>query len=75
MPRKARVEYAGAIYHVMDRGDHLEAIYRGGGDRLLFLKTLEMRAAGRVSRYCSEAEVRPEVQWLMRQIKMSKGKD
>lgn len=40
MPRRARVEYAGAIYHVMDRGDHQEAIYRDSGDRLLFLKTL-----------------------------------
>jgi putative transposase len=40
MPRKARVEYAGAVYHVMDRGDRQEAIYGGGEDRELFLKTL-----------------------------------
>lgn len=36
MPRKARVEYEGAIYHVMDRGDRLEKIYRGDRDRKIF---------------------------------------
>jgi len=40
MPRKERVEYAGAVYHVMDRGDRLEAIFLDDGDRELFLKTL-----------------------------------
>jgi hypothetical protein len=28
MARKLRVEYAGAIYHVMSRGDHREPIFR-----------------------------------------------
>lgn len=36
---------------------------------------LEMGAAARMSRYCSEAEGRPEVRRLLRQIEMSKGKD
>ena len=40
MPRKPRIEYAGAVYHVMDRGDRLETIFRDDGDRELFLKTL-----------------------------------
>ena len=40
MPRKARIEYAGALYHVMDRGDRLEPIFLDDGDRLIFLKTL-----------------------------------
>ena len=40
MPRKPRVEYAGAVYHVMDRGDRLETVFRDDGDRELFLKTL-----------------------------------
>ena len=40
MARKARVEYAGAIYHVMSRGDHSEAIYRAEGDRECFLEAL-----------------------------------
>jgi len=39
MPRKPRVEYAGAVYHVMDRGDRLKTVFREGGDRELFLKT------------------------------------
>jgi hypothetical protein len=29
MARKARVEFAGAIYHVLDRGDRREAVFRG----------------------------------------------
>jgi len=28
MARKLRVEYAGAIYHVMNRGDHREPIFK-----------------------------------------------
>jgi len=40
MPRKPRVEYAGAFYHVMSRGDRGEVIYRDDADRSLFLKTL-----------------------------------
>lgn len=46
MPRKERVEFAGAIYHVMDRGDRLEAIYRDDRDREIFCKTLA-EASGR----------------------------
>ena len=40
MPRKLRVEYEGAIYHVMNRGDHREAIFLEDEDRQLFLETL-----------------------------------
>jgi putative transposase len=40
MPRKLRVEYEGAIYHVMNRGDRREAIFLGEEDREQFLKTL-----------------------------------
>src|SRR5437016_2609748 len=32
MARKLRVQYPGAIYHVMNRGDHLEVIFRDGQD-------------------------------------------
>ena len=28
MPRKARLEFAGAVYHLLDRGDRQEAIFR-----------------------------------------------
>ena len=34
------MECVGALYHVMDRGDREEVIYRDAEDRRLFLKTL-----------------------------------
>jgi hypothetical protein len=40
MARKLRVEYPGAVYHVMNRGDRREAIFREDRDRVLFLETL-----------------------------------
>ena len=40
MPRKLRVEYPGAIYHVMSRGDRREDIFLDDVDRQDFLKTL-----------------------------------
>ena len=40
MARKLRVEYSGAIYHVMNRGDRREAIFRDDKDREVFLSTL-----------------------------------
>ena len=40
MPRKLRVEYPGAMYHVMSRGDRQEDFYLEEVDRRDFLKTL-----------------------------------
>ena len=40
MPRKLRVEYEGARYHVMSRGDRREDIFLNDVDRQDFLKTL-----------------------------------
>src|SRR6185295_17573608 len=40
MARKIRVEYAGAIYHVMNRGDRGEPIFRDDEDRQRFMGTL-----------------------------------
>jgi len=40
MPRKLRIEYPGAVYHVMNRGDRREDIFRDDEDRLRFLSTL-----------------------------------
>ncbi len=40
MPRKLRVEYEGAIYHVMNRGDRRERIFVDRRDRECFLATL-----------------------------------
>jgi len=40
MARKLRVEYPGAIYHVINRGDRREPIVRDEVDRECFLRTL-----------------------------------
>ena len=40
MARKLRVEYPGAIYHVMNRGDRREEIFKDDKDRERFLETL-----------------------------------
>src|SRR5690349_15904543 len=40
MARKVRVEFAGAVYHVLDRGDRREAIFQDEKDRELFLTAL-----------------------------------
>lgn len=40
MARKARIEFEGAVYHVLDRGDRREAIFRDETDHERFLTTL-----------------------------------
>ena len=40
MARKARIEFAGAVYHVIGRGDRGEAICQDDEDRRLFLQFL-----------------------------------
>jgi hypothetical protein len=40
MARKVRIQYPGAIYHVMNRGDGREAIFEDDQDRERFLETL-----------------------------------
>ncbi|VGO20675.1 transposase [Pontiella sulfatireligans] len=40
MARSVRIEYPGAVYHVMCRGDRKELIFRGDNDRRLFLDAL-----------------------------------
>jgi REP element-mobilizing transposase RayT len=55
MPRRLRIEYPGAIYHVINRGDRREDIFRDDQDRVRFLETLQ-EACGktqwRVLAYC-----------------------
>jgi REP element-mobilizing transposase RayT len=46
MARKIRLEYPGAVYHVMCRGDRREAIFLNDKDRWRFLETLA-EACGR----------------------------
>ena len=40
MARKLRVEYPGAMYHVMSRGDRREPIFKDDADRKRFVETL-----------------------------------
>ncbi|MCA1809170.1 MAG: transposase [Lentisphaerae bacterium] len=40
MPRKPRIEYAGAVYHVMCRGDRRESVFRDDRDHESFIETL-----------------------------------
>src|SRR6267142_724901 len=40
MPRKLRIQYPGAVYHVMNRGDRREDICKDDEDRERFLTTL-----------------------------------
>ena len=41
MARKVRIEFPGAVYHVMARGNQGQAIFRSDGDRRMFLDTLD----------------------------------
>ena len=40
VPRPLRIQYQGALYHVMSRGDRREAIFLDDADRNEFLRTL-----------------------------------
>jgi REP element-mobilizing transposase RayT len=55
MPRALRIEYPGAIYHVMNRGDRREAIFLDDTDYKRFLETLAEACAKtdwQVHAYC-----------------------
>ena len=55
MPRPLRIEYEGARYHVMSRGDRREAIFLDDADRNEFLRTLGeacAKTAWQVHAYC-----------------------
>ena len=55
MARKLRLEYAGAIYHVMNRGDRQEPIFEDDSDRERFLEALPeacVKTGWQVHAYC-----------------------
>src|SRR5947209_1649048 len=55
MARKLRVQYSGAIYHVLNRGDRREAIFKDDQDRERFLETLGeacQKTGWRIHVYC-----------------------
>lgn len=49
MARPLRIEYPGAVYHVLTRGNNRQAIFRDDADRRVYL--------AKVRRYCAEKEV------------------
>ena len=56
MPRKLRVQYPGAIYHVMSRGDQREDIFFDDVDRHDCIKTLAeacLKTDWQVHAFCS----------------------
>jgi len=53
MPRKLRLKYAGAIYHVMNRGDRREDIFLDDEDRCRFVHTFGEVAARQALDRCS----------------------
>ena len=55
MARQLRIQYEGAIYHLMSRGDRREEIFRDDVDRKKFLEALEatcQRTCWEVHAYC-----------------------
>lgn len=55
MPRQLRIEYEGAMYYVINRGDHGELIFLDNYDREIFLKTLGeacVKADWQMHAYC-----------------------
>jgi len=55
VPRQLRVEYEGAIYHVMNRGDRREPIFLDDQDREKFLETLSQaceKSGWEIHAYC-----------------------
>lgn len=55
MPRKKRIFYPGALYHVMSRGNDKKPIFKTKTDRIKFLKYLEWQHINRQARihgYC-----------------------
>ena len=55
MARKLRIQYPGAIYHVMNRGDRRDAIFADDQDRQRFLETLAQacqKTGWQVHAYC-----------------------
>jgi putative transposase len=55
MARQLRIQYEGAVYHLMSRGDRREEIFRDDLDRKIFLQTLGVacqKSGWQVHAYC-----------------------
>jgi hypothetical protein len=76
MSRKLRIEYPGAMYHVMNRGDQREDIFRDDEDRQRFLSTLG-EACGKtewqVPAYClmrKRGKTTMSLKWIAQRLNM-----
>ncbi len=79
MARKLRVEYGGAIYHVLNHDDRDEAIFQTDRDRALFLDTLaetyqKTSYQGDAQMVKTARRLRPEMamtwQWIAKRLHM-----
>jgi hypothetical protein len=62
MARKLRIRYPGAIYHVMNRGNHQERIFADDEDRQTFLGTL--------AEVCRKTGWHETVEWMAQRLRM-----
>ncbi len=74
MARKLRVEYPGAVYHVMNRGDRREPIFRDDADRQQLINTLG-KACGKTGWKVAmasrlRAETAVTVKWIAERLQM-----
>ena len=71
MSRKLRIEYPGAMYHVMNRGDQRDDIFRDDEDRQKFLSTLGEACAKtewQVHAYCLITAM--SLKWIAQRLQM-----
>ena len=71
MSRKLRIEYPGAMYHVMNRGDQREDIFRDDEDRQRFLSTLGeacVKTEWQVHAYCLITAM--SLKWIAERLHM-----
>ena len=65
MARKLRVQYPGAIYHAMNRGDHSEALSRVAHDPELFVATLAEACAK------TDSQTTMTLAWIAQHLSMA----
>ena len=74
MARKLRVEYPGAVYHLMNRGDHREAIFRDDPPRERFGAAPAEPAKGDPEKWAVAVRLRAEtamtVKWIAGRFQM-----
>jgi hypothetical protein len=71
MSRKLRIEYPGAMYHVMNRGDQREDIFRDDQNRQKFLATLGeacVKTEWQVHAYCLITAM--NLKWIAERLQM-----